>query len=95
MKRAEFLRSCGRSLVLGVLGFLGIRAASRARGIDRDAHRCINKSVCCGCPKFEKCPLPAAATARLPGAAREDARPSSEVPDAAGARRSPSEARTR
>lgn len=64
MKRVEFIRSCGRSLVLGAIGFFGVRAASRMRGIDREAHRCINKSVCCGCSKFDGCILPAAATAR-------------------------------
>ncbi|MFC1462052.1 hypothetical protein ACFLQU_00460 [Verrucomicrobiota bacterium] len=65
MKRSEFIRGFGRSVALGVIGFFGIRAASRVRGVDREAHRCVNKSVCCGCSKFESCILPAAATKRL------------------------------
>ena len=47
-----------------MMGFFGIRVASRRRGVDRDAHRCINKSVCCGCRKYDACGLPAALSAK-------------------------------
>lgn len=61
--RRDFLKSAGR---YGALGGLGVLAALLARrgGVDREQHRCVNRSVCCGCPKARGCILPAGLSVR-------------------------------
>ncbi|MCK5850603.1 MAG: hypothetical protein KAH23_06775 [Kiritimatiellae bacterium] len=77
MNRYEFIRSCGRNGALGLLGLLSACLVKRRRGIDRSAHRCINRSVCCDCSSFDRCGLPAALSAKkqrgeAPAAPRTD-----------------------
>ena len=65
--RREFVRSCMRYGVLGVMATGGLLLGKR-RGVDRSTQRCVSKGVCCGCRMFEACGLPAALSAKQSGA---------------------------
>ena len=65
--RRDFFRSLGRYAALGLIGVGGGVLASR-RGVDREGHRCQNRSVCCNCGVFGDCRLPAALSAKQNGA---------------------------
>jgi len=64
--RREFFRSMGRYLTLGLIGAGGGAVAYR-KGVDRNEHRCTNRSVCCSCGSFRDCRLPAALSAKQNG----------------------------
>jgi hypothetical protein len=68
--RRDFFRSLGRYATLGLIGVGGGVLASR-RGVDRESHRCQNRSVCCSCGVFRSCGLPAALSAKQHGIGTE------------------------
>lgn len=63
ISRAEFFRELGRYAVLAVVG-AGATVLGRRHYLNRDSHRCINKSVCHGCSAYRSCELPAAKSAK-------------------------------
>ena len=58
--RREFLRTIGRWGAFGALLTGGVLVARR--GGTLRGQTCRNKSVCRGCPSYDGCRLPAAAT---------------------------------
>lgn len=66
MGRRDFFRTFARVAIAGGIGFLVGNLAGRR--LDPRKHTCRNRSVCCNCPAFNGCELPAATTARNAGA---------------------------
>jgi hypothetical protein len=60
--RREFLKTAGRLLAAGGLGFLGLRLVGAGRKSLREI--CVGEGVCKGCTTFTGCGLPAALSAR-------------------------------
>ena len=59
-RRRELLRSLVRYTVLGALGLVGARLATRqpTTGPVQAGENCINRGVCRGCGRLSRCTLP-------------------------------------
>ena len=64
MTRAEFLRTCGRYGLLGLLTLGLVRLARRPGGSDRNPEQCVSRGICRGCPVLGDCGLPSALSAK-------------------------------
>ena len=63
-QRREFLRGCGRLLLLAAgAGALG-QGLHRGQVAVRASERCDNRGICSGCGRRETCGLPAALSRR-------------------------------
>jgi hypothetical protein len=63
MDRRGFFRALGRAAgFVGLGGLAGVFLLRRQ--VTADDHQCINRGVCRGCSRAERCILPQAASAR-------------------------------
>ncbi len=61
--RREFIRSCGRSVLVGALALGALRLFIRKQ-VSLSGQTCVNHGVCAGCRAYRRCGLPQALSRR-------------------------------
>ena len=67
ISRKEFLRTCARYGVLGLLATGAVRLVRRSGSSGRNRETCMSGGICRGCPVLNDCGLPAALSAKAGG----------------------------